>query len=109
MPYNYDAQINRLTKEPRLIPHEWGIGRGLFNFASDSNAATHTDCGCITMIRTGKYRAYTNGRPDEALTAEIAADVRIPKDAADITPEHLPVFKEWQERLDVLRAKHLKT
>lgn len=37
---------------------------------------------------------------DMELTHAIRSDDRIPENAREITLEHLPVFKEWQERLD---------
>ena len=92
--YDYDAQIKRLTATPSLIFYEWSIGEGLFQHCSKSGRAESDWCGCLTQVRNGLET------PDPALTARIRADERIPEDAHDIRPEHLPVFKEWQEELD---------
>lgn len=51
--------------------------------------------GCLTTVRQGTHVA-----PTPELTEAIRADVRIPQDAHEITLEHLPVFAEWQRRLD---------
>lgn len=62
----------------------------LFAYAGD--AAT---CGCLTTVRGCGQVAAT---PE--LTDEIRSDERIPEYCADIRPEHLNVFAEWQRRLD---------
>lgn len=54
-------------------------------------------CGCITMIRGSNF--YVAATPE--LTAEIRSDERIPKNADLIRVEHLPVFAEWQRKLDI--------
>lgn len=54
-------------------------------------------CGCLTMIRASANScvAWTN-----ALTNEISADIRLPRSPSRIEPHHLPIFAEWQRRLD---------
>jgi hypothetical protein len=92
----YDEQIERLTKNPARIKDEWSDAIGIFDYAERSYGPWSDDCGCLTMIRSGGgYRAQT-----EELTKAIRADKRIPKRDADIKPEHLPVFAEWQRRID---------
>jgi len=51
--------------------------------------------GCLTMIKRGTYEAET-----ESLTDAIRADTRIPTDEAYVKRKHLPVFAEWQRRID---------
>lgn len=96
MPDAYDAQIARLTERPEEIQHAWFRSQGIFDYAHPAREFEYGS-GCLTMIRT--QDAVVPGRPD--LTAEIAQDERIPKNNFDITPAHLPVFAEWQRRLDM--------
>lgn len=101
--YDYDAQIKRLTDNPRNIPNEWSACEGLFAYVGDMK---HPDSGCLTMIRNGKgkrYKAVIKGEVDEELTLEIVNDDRIPPCSYGIRPEHLSVFKEWQERIHELQ------
>lgn len=93
-PYDYDAQIKRLTENPENIYGEWVGGTGLFAYCGDKSL--NPRIGCLTMIRDGSLRVAAT--PE--LTEAIRADKRIPADATKIRPEHLPVFKEWQERID---------
>ena len=93
----YDFAVEFLEKKPGQISDAWDDPRthnagGLF-----AMAATHRKRGCLTMIRrnTGEYCAET---PE--LTLAIIADTRIPTSVHDINPCHLPVFAEWQRRLD---------
>jgi hypothetical protein len=59
-------------------------------------------CGCLTQIRSDPnyYGAATMD-----LTNEIAADDRIPCNPYDITPEDLPVFAEWQRKIDAMGVR----
>ena len=105
MAFDYDKQIKDLTADPDLIDSDWGYAVGLFRFASpcgETNTPDGQAIGCLTQIREGidddtglEYVAWT---PE--LTEEIRADKRIPLCETDITVKDLPVFKEWQERLD---------
>lgn len=105
MTYDYDAQIARLTKNPRGIRQEWSDSIGLFQFATNTEDILVGKCGCITMIRNHpeEYGVYINYQPHEELTEAIAADERLPKSDIEIELRHLPVFKEWQEKLDQYR------
>lgn len=96
----YDEQIVKLTANPGQIASEWSFAIGLFKMVGNKGAA-----GCLTMIRTDPegWKALINNKIDEKLTQEIANDERIPKDSSDITIESLPVFKEWQEKIDALQ------
>lgn len=63
-------------------------------------------CGCLTQIRLGYPRVgKVKGQIPvvactTALTQEIRRDKRIPTDPDKITLADLPVFAEWQRRLD---------
>ncbi len=92
----YDEQIAELTENPRRIPAAWSRGEGLFQFATCGGKAEGETYGCLTMIRNNVR--YTAATPE--LTEEIRADKRIPINFTEIKPEHLPIFAEWQRRLD---------
>lgn len=102
---NYDEQIELLTKHPQEIEYHWCSGTGLFKIINDSENHIR-DAGCLTTIRKHPEmnKAYIKGVVNEELTREIAADTRIPFDNKDITVQDLPVFKEWQERIDKLQS-----
>lgn len=95
----YDRQILELTRYPDRIMKHWGNGWGLFQFATPSGKSEpnlYPECGCLTMISsTPAYEAST-----EELTEAIRNDPRIPVDPELIEVEHLPIFAEWQRRLD---------
>lgn len=108
----YDEAIAYLTKHPDAIQDAWQAGDVheeagcLFvAVAPEHQLYGHSvpftsggDCGCLTTIRCGDSRfalAWT-----KELTEAIRADERIPKDPDDITVEHLPIFAEWQRRID---------
>lgn len=55
----------------------------------------HCGYGCLTMVKAGISPAFT-----KELTAAIRADDRLPTVPKAITPDHLPVFAEWQRRMD---------
>jgi hypothetical protein len=95
----YDMAVEYLTEHPDEIYDAWGNpflhkGGCLFQFCN-ANGYNAIICGCLTQIRRGGYAAET-----EELTEEIRNDERIPSSALDIRAEHLPVFAEWQRRLD---------
>jgi hypothetical protein len=111
MPDIYDNEIQLLTNEPILIYDSWGFGDPLFRFIGsrgdthqlDDNTYNDIHAGCLTQIRKNKYKgAFINGKYEEELTNEIRNDERIPTEGASITVEHLPVFAEWQRRIDIL-------
>lgn len=89
----YDEQIACLTLNPARIVDAWALGDCLFQGAShDGEVGPY---GCLTMVRTGAWNAAT---PE--LTEQIRNDMRIPSNCFGITVESLPVFAEWQRRLD---------
>lgn len=99
----YDEAIAYLTEHPSKIQTAWNwpdddlYGDGeinggcLFQIVGD-----YEECGCLTQIRLNPYRIA----PTAALTDAIRADERIPKSPEQITIADLPVFAEWQRRLD---------
>lgn len=94
----YDKAIAYLKKHPRAIKHAWtNTDRHkagcLFGFTGDWTT------GCLTQVKYNKYDA-----PTPALTQAIRADDRIPR-VADITVKSLPVFAEWQRKLDAMGVR----
>lgn len=104
MSYNYDKQIEELTKNPDQIKSDWFKGEGLFKYINPNNYDINN--GCLTRIRLKPdfYKAIINGKNNEELVQEIAKDDRIPKYSKDITIESLQVFKEWQEKIDLMQT-----
>lgn len=102
-PDQYDRAIAILTKrvsagdkDPILMAwgNPWTNAAGcLFAFAG--RYPLGPGCGCLTQVRARHALAAT---PE--LTAAIRADRRLPRDPGKITLEHLPVFAEWQRKLD---------
>lgn len=95
----YDEAIEYLTEHPEEIYETWNSaisnselpGACLFRACSNDSKKCY---GCLIQVR---YREYPAQTPE--LTAAILADKRIPP-ANEITVEDLPVFAEWQRRLD---------
>lgn len=90
----YDEEIEELMALDgagfrRAVSRHWIEAFPLFTYIS-------RDCGCLTQVRGGEDGPL--GRDD--LTAEIRSDKRIPSDPVKITKRSLPVFAEWQRRLD---------
>lgn len=91
----YDKEIAELTANPNEIYMHWVCASPLFQFATRRSLGSLIGCGCLTQVRSLAFEAET---PE--LTASVRADKRIPKYAQDISVEDLPVFAEWQRRLD---------
>lgn len=93
----YDEWVDYLTARPHLIEEHWSYATPLFSFVKNKNHPHGCPyrCGCLTLIRAGTHVAQT---PE--LTAQIKADKRLPDDVSKITPDNLPVFAEWQRRID---------
>ena len=101
----YDLAIERLLAAKdyrRAIYNAWmdtttDENGCLFSFVSPTGRSPYQgeDCGCLTQVKYGIYNAST---PE--LTQAIRKDEHIPNSWDGITPELLPVFKEWQERID---------
>lgn len=106
----YDIQIAELTRNPSKIGQHWLAATGLFKFIGN-DIPFIAYAGCLTTIRCHSNKdvypipskAIINGEVDEELTQAIATDERIPKYYTDIKVEHLPVFKEWQEKIDAMQ------
>lgn len=102
----YDHAIDYLMRHPMEIINAWGqpdTHRAGCLFAR----AHRKDCynchhGCLTQIRgyCGYPLASWNMAATPTLTTVIRADQRIPGRVEDIQLHHLPVFAEWQRRLD---------
>jgi hypothetical protein len=91
----YSKAIEYLNRHPSQILEAWNCPRFhpagcLFQYTSLQNGA-----GCLTQIRAGNSRAHKH-----ELTLEIRADERVPKDQEEITLNDLPVFAEWQRKID---------
>lgn len=99
----YDEAVEYLTQYPEIIlgtwkhPHE-RKGGCLFKWVTPSGHAEEDKdgnlCGCPAMIRGG-YVAIT-----KELTNAIRNDTRLPNCGSKVTVEHLPIFAEWQRRID---------
>lgn len=97
----YDEAVEYLKANPDRIGAAWSLpsstqGGCLFKYANGIHG--EADTGCLTMIRD-EASLHVPGRPD--LTQEIRNDPRIPEHKRLITVSDLPIFAEWQRRLDV--------
>lgn len=105
----YDLAIQALTLEPSAIYESWNkandpesltgnalLGHVLFTPVD----RTGHKCACLTEVK----EHYLDFGPDKYRT-EIKNDPRIPSCGMAITVDHLPVFAEWQRRLDADAAK----
>ena len=91
----YDEAIEYLTDNPDIIHRAWGEASThpqgcLFGYVGTG--------GCLTMIRNG----WRGDEQHPELTVMIRADERIPTSGGDIVPADLPVFAEWQRKIDVI-------
>jgi hypothetical protein len=99
----YDEAIEWLTEHPEHVMQAWYQREGATQhrahclFQRTNRLPQHPVCGCLTQIRRNPnlHRA-----PNNDLTEDIYNDTRIPSSVLDITIAHLPVFAEWQRRLD---------
>ncbi len=87
----YSEAITYLRKHPCKIDdawqHPWSANGGcLFVYCGG---------GCLTQIKCGDDESYSS-----VLTKRIRADKRIPLSKHAITISSLPVFAEWQRKLD---------
>lgn len=101
-PFDYDAQIARLTQNPEEISNDWTAQVGLFRII-DSKGIPNLNSGCLTMIRgLNGWEAFIKGEYNPEITKEIRNDTRLPGEMGDIGVHHLPIFKEWNLRIDAL-------
>jgi len=101
----YDEAIEFLKAHPSEIHEAWSEieddpphpAHCLFQAATkDGRVDSIASFGCLTQIRgMGSWDAAT---PE--LTEAIRADDRIPGNPLSISVDHLPVFAEWQRRID---------
>lgn len=101
----YDEEIKRLSKDPDKIYSAWLYGDDhspLFDAAGPVRGPS-AGYGCLTQVKGGTHKAAS-----KCLTAAIQADTRIPEDVNKIKLKHLPVFAEWQRKLDKMFKSRLK-
>ncbi len=113
----YQLAVEFLHEHPEEIQMAWAAGSGnpeeshlcgiLFKFATPRGLSTDQRyehggliCGCLTMIRGDDMIAWT-----DELTVAIRNDERIPEYSDEITVDHLPVFAQWQRRLDLVLGR----
>jgi hypothetical protein len=91
----YMLHARKLAADPELIGEDWNDAVALFRCVDNRG------CGCLTQVRMSGIESAAYERPEiRDLCLAIAADPRIPAYFEDITVDHLPVFVEWQRRLD---------
>lgn len=100
----YDHAIDYLRRHPKSIKIAWDrpyqhVAGCLFKLACahpgwGPGEMRQCEHGCLTEIRAGLLSV------NEALTRAIAGDARLPDNKDAIRLHHLPVFAEWQRRLD---------
>lgn len=105
----YDRALAYLTDHPKEIRAAWcearhrkrqHVAHCLFDYVTPTGRSTwplgNGAYGCLTQIAGGNvFVAYT-----DALTQAIKSDDRIPKNMYDIGIADLPIFAEWQRRID---------
>lgn len=101
----YDEAIAYLTEHPDAIHTAWFSPRlhragCLFQFCTPDGAKGRRSdtlmCGCLTQVHgRGCNVAWT-----DELTEAIEQDNRLPACIDDVQVDDLPVFAEWQRRLD---------
>lgn len=103
----YDEAIEYLTKNPKEIFNAWmepdkHVAGCLFVFAAPEGEYGDGTAGCLTMIRKKEsdFVIGSDGKIDEDLTRQIRGDERLPDCSGNIEVDDLPVFAEWQRRLD---------
>ena len=99
----YDEQIEYLKNHPEDIAVHWAIGKGLFKILEPRESRSMKS-GCLTNIRLEQFLFALNldESVNKEFTLQIRNDERIPAFSKNVTVEHLPVFKEWQEKYDEL-------
>ena len=90
----YDEAIEYLTANPDQIYVAW-VDTTLHPHGCLFQFAGHGSC--ITMIRNG----WDGDSRIPELTRVIRNDERLPSFARDIKPAHLPVFADYQRKLDI--------
>lgn len=99
----YDEAIEYLTAHPEHIQQAWmnpcdrERGGCLFQFVAENGEYGTGWCGCLLTVA-----ALAQPACSEFLTEAIRADERIPIRQDRITVEHLPIFADWQRRIDAI-------
>lgn len=97
----YAQEIKRLKNATSTeLWNEWCAASPLFRFVTPHNDCSEQRfdgklCGCLTSVRRPENVAWTT-----KLTQEIKRDKRIPVSPRNLKPKHLPVFAEWQRKID---------
>lgn len=107
MPDKYDRAVEYLTENPSEIWFSWSApfiseNGCLFQFATPDGRSRHGEklYGCLTTVRASETDHYGGLAYTPELTKAIRADERIPVCGSKIKVEDLPVFAEWQRRID---------
>ena len=98
----YDQAVEYLSERAQsdndVIWSAWfwpGQDKGGILFSHTDRSRSGACCGCLTQIRGGLREG-----PTPELTERIRLDTRIPTHGELITAEMLPVFAEWQRKID---------
>lgn len=99
----YSQEVERLTAkaagDTQALLKSWGNMEPLFRFVHPKYDCEVLpgggQCGCLTQIRARTQVAFS-----EELTIAICADERLPTNACEIAAANLPVFAEWNRRID---------
>ena len=105
----YQEAVEYLTANPSEIQDMWMSAHShvygcLFNFVmpNKEDFSNIAECGCLTHIRQGNvlFAIGKNNKRDIKLTNAIRSDNRLPNLSGKISSDHLPIFAEWQRRID---------
>lgn len=97
----YDHMVAYLTDNPDQIHDAWNIPTG--HVAGALFAPLGSGCeACLTQLRVRNSYSpgYLYGTAGLAIAEEVRLDERIPSNGNGITLKHLPIFAEWQRRID---------
>lgn len=114
----YVEAIKYLTEHPDEICHAWYAcyddphpAHCLFQYLTPTGEAwkerskdqkndynNGCEFGCLTQVRGSTYNQYAAWTPE--LTERIKLDERLPKSAASVRVEDLPLFGEYQTEFD---------
>ena len=109
----YKNQVEYLKQNKGEIYGNWVSAIGVFKFITTPPEynlySKENKCGCIVLIKgcPEEYKAYINGKENEELTNAIVNDNRLPTSWVDISEDNLDVFREWQERIDVMQTNEM--
>ena len=124
----YDHAIDYLMEHPEDIHDAWadpgsweGKGGELFGFVAPDWRDGNSDvvyrgevkgpCGCLQQIRAAKKEGSDGSSGSQEMShwprlwESIARDRRLPEEGSLIGIDDLPVFAEWQRKVDIKRAQ----